>query len=42
MKTNLKDRARKLKSDIPVIFLAVKDKETPESEKILRREIVVI
>lgn len=35
MKTNLKDRARKLKSDIPAIFLALKDKETPVSAKIL-------
>ena len=33
MKTNLKDRARKLKSDIPAIFLALKDKETPVSAK---------
>lgn len=35
MKTNLKDRAKKLKSDIPAIFLALKDKETPVSAKIL-------
>ena len=35
MKTNLKDRARKLKSDIPAIFLALKDKETPVYAKIL-------
>ena len=35
MKTNLKDHARKLKSDIPAIFLALKDKETPVSAKIL-------
>lgn len=35
MKTNLKDRAIKLKSDIPAIFLALKDKETPVSAKIL-------
>lgn len=34
MKTNLKERARKLKSDIPAIFLALKDKETPVSAKI--------
>lgn len=32
---NLKDRARKLKSDIPALFLALKDKETPPIAKIL-------
>lgn len=26
---NLKERARKLKTDIPAVFLALKDKETP-------------
>jgi len=35
MKISPKDRARKLKSDIPAIFLALKDKETPVSAKIL-------
>ncbi|MCI5904973.1 MAG: DUF1232 domain-containing protein [Oscillospiraceae bacterium] len=32
--TNLKSRAQKLKSDIPAIFLALKDKETPLAAKI--------
>lgn len=32
--TNLKSRAKKLKSDIPAIFLALKDKETPLAAKI--------
>lgn len=35
MKISLKDCARKLKSDIPAIFLTLKDKETPVSAKIL-------
>ena len=35
MKISPKDRAIKLKSDIPAIFLALKDKETPVSAKIL-------
>lgn len=32
---NLKERARKLKTDIPALFLALKDKETPIAAKVL-------
>lgn len=32
---NLKERARKLKKDIPAIFIALKDKDTPVIAKIL-------
>lgn len=32
---NLKERARKLKVDIPAVFLAMKEKETPLAAKIL-------
>ena len=32
---NLKERARRLKSDVPTIFIALKDKETPWYAKIL-------
>ena len=32
---DLKERARKLKTDIPAIFLALKDKETPIVAKML-------
>ncbi len=32
---SIKERAKKLKSDIPVIFLALKDKQTPAAAKIL-------
>lgn len=32
---NLKERARKLKTDIPALFLALKDKRTPLFAKIL-------
>lgn len=32
---NFKERAKKLKSDIPAIFLALKDKDTPIIAKIL-------
>ena len=32
---NFKERAQKLKSDIPAIFLALKDKDTPIIAKIL-------
>ena len=32
---NLKERAKKLKADIPAIFLSLKDKETPVIAKIL-------
>lgn len=31
----LKDRARKLKMDIPAVFLAMKDKETPAGAKVM-------
>ncbi|MGN0578231.1 MAG: YkvA family protein [Ruminiclostridium sp.] len=31
---NLKERAKKLKSDIPAVFIALKDKETPLAAKI--------
>ena len=34
-KKSLKERAKKLKSDIPAIFLALKDKDTPIIAKIL-------
>lgn len=33
-KMDLKDRAKKLKMDIPAIFLALKDKDTPVPAKI--------
>ena len=32
---NLKERAKKLKSDIPAVFIALKDKDTPVIAKIL-------
>ncbi|GHS98144.1 hypothetical protein AGMMS50276_19420 [Synergistales bacterium] len=32
---NLKDRARKLKTDIPAVFIAMKRKETPWYAKVL-------
>ena len=32
---NLKERAKKLKTDIPAIFLALKDKDTPVLAKVL-------
>ena len=31
---DLKERAKKLKSDIPAVFLALKDKETPVLAKL--------
>ena len=37
----LKDRAKKLKTDIPAVFLALKDKRTPWYAKILAAVIVV-
>lgn len=37
----LKERAKKLKSDIPVIFLALKDKDTPMIAKIFAGITVV-
>ena len=38
---NLKDRAKKLKTDIPAVFLALKDKQTPWYAKILAAVVVV-
>lgn len=38
---NLKERAKKLKTDIPAIFLALKDKETPLLAKIFAGITVV-
>lgn len=38
---NLKERAKKLKTDIPTIFLALKDKETPLPAKIFAALTVV-
>lgn len=38
---NLKERAKKLKSDIPAVYLALKDKETPPAAKILAGITVV-
>lgn len=32
---NIKERAKRLKSDVPAVFLALKDKETPIVAKIL-------
>ena len=32
---NIKERAKKLKSDVPAVFLALKDRETPLIAKIL-------
>lgn len=32
---NLKERAKKLKADIPALFFAMKDKDTPTAAKIL-------
>lgn len=38
---NLKENARKLKNDIPAVFLAMKDKETPALAKILATITVI-
>ena len=38
---NFKERAKKLKSDIPTVFLALKDKETPMLAKIFAALTVV-
>ena len=32
---NLKERAKELKTDIPAVFLALRDKETPVSAKVI-------
>lgn len=37
---NLKNRAKKLKNDIPTVFLALKDKETPMRAKIIAAIVV--
>lgn len=41
LKQNLTDRAKKLKKDIPVVFLALKDSRTPWGAKILAAMTVV-
>lgn len=38
---NLKERAKKLKTDIPAIFLALKDNETPIAAKLVAAVTVV-
>lgn len=38
---NLKERAKKLKTDIPAIFLALKEKKTPWYAKIIAAAVVV-
>ena len=38
---NLKDRARQLKTDIPALIIALKDKETPFTAKFLAGIVVV-
>ena len=38
---NLRDRARQLKTDIPAVFLALKDKRTPWHAKILAAAVIV-
>ena len=38
----LKERAKKLKTDIPAVFLALKDKRTPWYAKILAAVIALI
>lgn len=38
---NLKERAKKLKTDIPAVFLALKDRQTPWYAKILAAVVVV-
>lgn len=35
MTMNLNERAKKLKSDIPAVFIALKDKEIPGAAKLL-------
>lgn len=37
----LKDRAKKLKTDVPAVFLALKEKRTPRHAKIIAAIIVV-
>lgn len=38
---NLKERAKKLKTDIPAVFLALKERQTPWYAKILAAVVVV-
>lgn len=38
---NIKERAKKLKTDIPAVFLALKEKQTPWYAKILAAAVVV-
>ncbi len=38
---NLKERAKKLKTDVPAVFLALKEKETPWYAKIIAAVVVV-
>lgn len=38
---NLKDKARQLKTDIPAMFIALKDKDTPVLAKIIAGLVVV-
>lgn len=39
--SNLKERAKKLKTDIPAVFLALKEKRTPWYAKIIAAAVVV-
>lgn len=32
---NIKERAKKLKSDVPAVYIALKDQETPRMTKVL-------
>ncbi|WP_455684948.1 YkvA family protein [Thomasclavelia sp.] len=38
---NLKERARKLKADIPIVYLSLKDKDTPIIAKVLAMITIV-
>ena len=38
---NLKERAKKLKTDIPAVFLALKEKKTPWYAKLLAATVIV-
>ena len=41
MKNKMKERAKKLKTDIPVVFLALKEKKTPWYAKALAAVVVI-
>ncbi len=41
MKDKLKERAKQLKTDVPAVFLALKDKRTPWYAKIIAAIVVV-